>query len=211
MDTKIDLSKLHPSDYAAPKKPVIQDISAGHYLAIEGQGKPGGDLFSASIGALYGAAFTIKMTRKFGGKQDYVVSKLEAQYFFEPEPAPQHQPPETWRWRLMIRVPEFVGQDELEQAAKSLLSKGKDERVREVRLIKLSPGRCVQMLHVGPYECEPETIAKMKAFAESQGYQLSEPHHEIYISDPRRVTPERLKTILRLAVKLREETADKRR
>jgi len=201
MNAKIDLSKIHPSDYAAPKKPVMQEVSPGHYLAIEGQGKPGGDLFTASIGALYGAAFTIKMTRKFGGQQDYVVSKLEAQYCFDSGAAPEQQPPETWRWQLMIRVPEFVTQGELDQAVKSLLSKGKDERVREVRLIKLSPGRCVQMLHIGPYEREPGTVALMKSFAEKQGYELNGPHHEIYISDPRRVAPEKLKTILRLGVK----------
>lgn len=201
MNQKIDLSKLHPSDYAAPKKPVLQEISPGLYLAVEGRGKPGGDLFSESVGALYGAAFTIKMTRKFAGKEEFVVSKLEAQYLFQSGLAPQSQPMETWRWRLMIRVPEFVAQDELDQAVKSLLAKGKDERVREVRLIRLSPGRCVQMLHVGPYERETETIAKMQAFVESQGCQLSGPHHEIYISDPRRIPPERLKTILRLAVR----------
>ena len=78
---KVDLYKLHKSDYAAPKKPLLLKIKTARYLSISGQGEPGGPLFGESIGALYGAAFTIKMTRRFSGQQDYAVCKLEAQWW----------------------------------------------------------------------------------------------------------------------------------
>lgn len=139
---KVDLYKLHKADYAAPKKPVLLEVAPARYLGIDGEGKPGGEEFQARVGALYGAAFTIKMTRKFAGKGDYAVCKLE----------------------------------------------GLDE------------GQCVQMLHLGPFDAERETIAVMRAFMDEEGLTRRGLHHEIYLSDPRRVAPERLRTILRLPV-----------
>ena len=192
---KLDLAKLHKADYVAPKQPVLLTLKPAHYLAISGQGSPGGDDFSARIGALYAMAFTVKMTRKFAGQQDYTIGKLEAQWFFGGDPA--SLPKDQWRWKLLIRTPDFIKSADLKQAVATLLKRGKPPEVKEVKLERIAEGRCVQMLHVGPYERESETIAKMKAFAESNGLRLAGPHHEIYISDPRRVPPEWLKTILR--------------
>ncbi|MFQ5601033.1 MAG: GyrI-like domain-containing protein [Candidatus Krumholzibacteriia bacterium] len=197
---KIDLFKLHKNgDYATPKKPMLVDIKRATYLTIEGKGAPGGEEFAAKIGALYGVAYTIKMTRKFDGRQDYVIGKLEAQWWVEGGQSDLAKvPKDRWQWRMMIRTPDFVGQDELKQAVSALLDKGKDPEVRDVKLEPLAAGQCVQMLHVGPYEKEGETIAKMTAFAEKEGLETHGRHHEVYLSDPRRVPPERLKTILRL-------------
>jgi hypothetical protein len=195
---KVDLYQLHKADYAAPKKPVLLDISKATYLAIQGQGTPGGDSFTDKIGALYGMAFTVKMTRKFAGQQDYTVCKLEAQWWSGTTPGNFAQTPkEQWCWKLLIRTPEFVGQDELDRAVAVLHKKGKSPLVSEVKLETFTEGPCVQMLHVGPYEKEPETIALMQAHAEKSGLKLNGLHHEIYLSDPRRVAPEKLKTILR--------------
>ena len=194
--TKIDLYKLHKAEYVTPKKPVLVRLKPAQYLAINGQGAPGGERFTAAIGALYGAAFTIKMTRKFAGKQDYAVCKLEGQWFFDGDPG--NLPRDQWRWKLMIRTPDFIGQKDLKAAVAMLLKKGKPREVEEVKLETIDEGQCVQMLHVGPYDREPETIVLMRAFAEQQGWRLAGPHHEIYLSDPRRVPPERLKTILRV-------------
>jgi hypothetical protein len=194
---KIDLFKIHKDEYAAPRKPILVTIAPATYLAIIGAGKPGGPEFETCIGALYGAAFTIKMTRKFGGKQDYAVGKLEGQWWVDGENDLSRVRPEQWQWRLMIRTPEFVKQDELDQAVAVLLKRGKGEEVKRVRLETIEEGPCVQMSHVGPYDKEGETIAQMKAFAEKQQYAFHGRHHEIYLSDPRRVPPERLKTILR--------------
>jgi len=198
---KIDLYKVHKNEYAASRKPAMVKVKPATYLAISGQGAPGGDRFTASIGALYGVAFTIKMTRKFAGKEDYAVCKLEGQWWSEPPQDFATLPKDQWRWQLMIRTPEFIKQKDLDQAIAVLLKRGKRNEVRQVCLAKLTEGRCVQMLHVGPYEKECETIAVMKAFAGEEGFQFAGKHHEIYLSDPRRVPPERLKTILRHPVK----------
>jgi hypothetical protein len=177
------------------------ELKPATYLAISGKGAPGGEAFTASIGALYGMAFTIKMTRKFAGKQDYAVCKLEGQWGSAAEPNFAKLPPAQWLWTLLIRTPEFIKEEDLRQAVAVLLKRGKGEDVKRVRLESLTEGPCVQMLHVGPYDKEPETIAVMRAFAEKQQFQLSGRHHEIYLSDPRRVPPERLKTILRVPVR----------
>jgi hypothetical protein len=198
---KIDLFKSYKDEYVAPRKPVIVTITPANYLTITGAGKPGGPEFEACIGALYGAAFTIKMTRKFGGKQDYAVGKLEGQWWADNEKDLSRVRPEQWQWKLMIRTPEFVKQEELARAVLVLLKRGKGEDVKRVKLETMEEGACVQMLHVGPYDKECETIAQMKAFAEKQHYVFHGSHHEIYLSDPRRVPPERLKTILRELVR----------
>ena len=197
---KIDLYQLHKAEYAAPKKPVLLEIKPATYLAISGQGAPGGEIFTDKIGALYGAAFTIKMTRKFAGKQDYAVCKLEAQYWCDDGDF-ERTPKEKWHWKLLIRTPDFIGPEDLKQAAATLMKRGKSPTVQEVALEKLSEGLCAQMLHVGPYDREGETIAPMCAFAQKSGYQFHGRHHEIYLSDPRRAAPEKLKTILRHPLK----------
>ena len=110
-------------------------------------------------------------------------------------------PTDQWQWKLLIRTPDFIGEEDLRQAVAVLLKRGKGEEVKRVRLETLAEGPCVQMLHVGPYERECETIAAMQAFAEKQQLRFSGKHHEIYLSDPRRVPPERLKTILRQPVR----------
>jgi hypothetical protein len=192
---KLDLYKLNKTEYITPRKPALVRIKPAKYLTISGQGSPGGERFVACIGALYGAAFTIKMARKFAGKQDYAVCKLEGQWFFDSDPA--LLPKEDWKWKLMIRTPDFITQPDLTAAVATLLKRGKACEVEEVRLETIEEGTCIQMLHVGPYEKENETITLMRNFAQTKGLKIAGPHHEIYLSDPRRVPPERLKTILR--------------
>ena len=194
MSDKLDLYKLHKTEYLAPRQPVLVKTKPARYLAIDGQGTPGGERFVGCIGALYGVAFTIKMTHKFGGKQDYAVCKLEAQWDFDGD---VQIPKEKWKWRLLIRTPDFISPKELKLAVATLLKRGKAEEVEEVKLQTIEEGLCVQMLHVGPYEREKDSVALMRTFAHSKGLKLVGPHHEIYLSDPRRVPPERLKTILR--------------
>ena len=199
---KIDLYKMHKADYVAPKKPVLVDIGKASYLCVPGSGAPGGADFQARIGALYGMAFTIKMTRKVEGKGDYAVCKLEAQWWCgDGDPDFAGAPPEEWRWKLMIRTPDVVGRADLSSAADKLRGKGKGEHVEDVTLEPLAEGKCVQMLHVGPYEREGETVEIMQQFARQEGFVFHGLHHEIYLSDPRRVPSERLKTILRRPVR----------
>jgi hypothetical protein len=200
-NAKIDLCKQHKDQYATPKTPVLVTVNDATYLAISGRGAPGGPEFTDKIGALYGAAFTVKMTRKFAGLQDYAVSKLEAQYWLDgSEGAFSSVPMEQWNWRLMIRTPPVVTRQELDEAVAKLIQKGKAPCADQVKLESIPEGRCVQMLHVGPYDQESRTIGAMKAFAEQQGLTFHGRHHEIYLSDPRRIAPEKLRTILRIPV-----------
>jgi hypothetical protein len=201
-EEKIDLFKqLKQTEYAQPKRPALVEIKAGCYLAIEGSGAPGGDEFATKVGALYAVAYTIKMSRKFDGRQDYVIGKLEGQWWSERGVDLKNIPQDQWLWKLMIRTPDFVSEAELEQAAGVLLEKGKDPQVGQVKREILQQGPCVQMLHLGPFDREWETISQMLDFAREQGYEAHGRHHEIYLSDPRRVPPQRLKTILRMPVR----------
>jgi hypothetical protein len=195
---KVDLYKLHQADYVAPRKPVLLKLAPAQYLSIDGAGQPGGQEFQAQIGALYAVAFTIKMTSKFAGR-DYAVCKLEG-LWWDRLPGRATGGGDVWKWKLMIRTPPFVRERQLRAAIEQLLAKGKDLRVRDVKLETIREGRCVQMLHVGPYDQEPASIERMKQFADDHGQSLAARHHEIYLSDPRRVAPEKLRTILRIAV-----------
>jgi hypothetical protein len=194
---KLDLFKGNP-EYAAKPKPALVKTGNAAYLAVEGQGSPDGPAFGEAIGALYGMAFTIKMTRKFAGLGDYAVSKLEALW-----PEMNCEPggdKEQWKWQVMIRTPEFVTAGDLTKAADVLTKRGKGTGVKKVGLVRLYEGLCVQALHIGPYNEEHKTIAAMKECAAKSGLRFSGPHHEIYLSDPRRVEPAKLKTILRVPV-----------
>jgi hypothetical protein len=198
---KIDLYKLHKAEYVTPKEPVLVEVKPARYLTIVGQGEPGGELFQAKLGALYAVAFTLKMTKKFAG-QDYRVGHLEGLWWVgSKKQCLFEQPPSAWKWKLIIRVPDFITERDLQQTVQKLKAKGKAPEAGEVRLETIQEGRCVQALHVGPYAKENETVARMMAFAEQQGLSSHGLHHEIYLSDPRRVPAERLRTILRHPVR----------
>lgn len=199
---KIDLFKEYKSEYKATAKPEFVTVGSAQYLMIDGQGSPGGPEFEERIGALYSMAFTIKMTRKFAGMGDYTVCKLEGLWYTEDGSDDYASiPQEKWCWTLMIRTPECVKKADLDKAVKALLDKGKAVAVKDVRLEKLKEGKCVQILHVGPYDQVSEVIGMMQALAEENCLSFSGKHHEIYLSDPRRVAPEKLKTIVRRCVK----------
>jgi hypothetical protein len=141
------------------------------------------------------------MTRKFAGEQDYKVSTLEGLWWNAPGGKwLKDIPPEKWSWCLLIRTPDFITGKDLRQAVEKLSAK-KKPLIEEVRIEEMEEGKCVQMLHVGPYSEEAATIAAMIQFAEGNNLRLHGKHHEIYFSDPRRVKPEKLRTILRLPVK----------
>jgi hypothetical protein len=105
-----------------------------------------------------------------------------------------------WSWQLLIRIPEFITRKHLAEAVAKLLERGKDDTVSRVTLETLDEGKCVQVLHAGPYTAEKPTIAKMRTFATQKGLSFRGRHHEIYLSDPRRVEAEKLRTILRQPV-----------
>ncbi|NQZ21389.1 MAG: GyrI-like domain-containing protein [Colwellia sp.] len=197
---KIDLYKLHKADYIQPKEPVLIKIPTAHYLKIDGTGAPGSTTFDAAVMALYAMAYTIKMTRKKHGKGDYVICKLEARYWSPTEQCLSEIDKSQWQWQLMIRTPSIVAVSDLTQAADALAAKGKTPSVHQVKMNEFEFSNCVQMLHVGAYEDEHYTIKKMLDFANKKNLTAKREHCEVYISDPRRVPAERLKTILRMPV-----------
>lgn len=199
--TKLDLYKLHKEEYVTPASPTLVKIKAARYLAVPGQGAPGGEVFSACVGALYAVAYTIKMDKKAGGN-DYKVSGLEGQWWgTRGNPDFLSDPRETWCWKLLIRVPDFVSKQDVQAAAAAVKAKRKSEEADTVQLEKITEGLCLQMLHVGPYDTEMNTMARMRACAREQGLEFRGLHHELYLSDPHRVAPEKVKTIIRLPVR----------
>jgi len=199
---KLDLYREHKSEYVTPKKPVLVEVGLAQYLAVSGEGAPASKEFQSAVGALYSVAFTVKMTRKFAGLGDYKVANLEGLWWIDKKDANfLSVPPERWRWKLLIRVPEFVTARDLDEAKESLRKKKKPPEFEEVTLETIREGLCVQVLHVGPYATEPETVRAMENLAAENGLAFHEFHHEIYLSDPRRVPAEKLRTILRHPVK----------
>lgn len=198
---KVDLFKLHKSDYSQAKSPKLINIAQASYLTIDGNGAPGGENFEDAVSALYAMAYTIKMTRKKLGLGDYVICKLEARYWSTRDECLSEIDKNLWQWQLMIRTPPQVTQQDIGQAAKALSSKGKTPSVNAVEMTCHTFGDCIQMLHVGAYEDEHVTIIQMMELADEQKLTPSNEHCEVYISDPRRIPPERLKTILRMPIK----------
>lgn len=193
---KLDFSKTHKELYTA--KQSVKEITAdvGTYIYVDGKGEPGGADYMTAIQQLYPLVYTLKFTHKTAGDFDFTVGKIECLWYDDPAEVPMNQ----WRWRLMIRVPDAITKGELEKTKKQVTNdKGQD--VSLVQHGKMREGRCLQVLHVGPYEKEDETYAKIHAFAAEVGLALNGPAHEIYLSDPRRTAPEKLKTIVRMPVK----------
>jgi hypothetical protein len=195
--TKFDLFKEHKADYVSPKRPVLLEMPPAQYLSITGHGEAGGREFQTQVGAIYAVAFAVKMAAKAAGR-DYVMSKMEGLWWGEnPEEVLLGQQRSVWNWKLLIRTPDFVTEAEVTETIRKLAEKGKTAEVGQVRLEMLNEGRCVQMLHVGPYTAEAPALQAMRDFAVTQRLTLHGLHHEIYLSDPRRTAPAKLRTILR--------------
>ncbi|MBW8685729.1 GyrI-like domain-containing protein [Chitinophaga sp. B61] len=198
--SKTDLTKVHKELYTAKAQPALIFVPAGHYVAITGKGDPNGQLFADSTQALYTAAYTIKQAYK-QLEQDFVVSKLEGTWWVEQEGYPLDVPREEWCWQLLIRMPDYVMRTIVQQSLDAAFTRKQLPLLRQVSLITLAEGKSVQILHNGPYSEEPATLKVMEAFITGQGLTYNGRHHEIYLSDPRKTAPARMKTILRQPVK----------
>jgi hypothetical protein len=192
----IDFGKTHKQVYTATRK--IQEVTAdaGTFLAVEGQGAPGGETFQKAIQALYSTAYTLKFTLKMQGTLDFKVGKLHCLYLSDPAKVPMDQ----WQWRMLLQIPEEVTAKDLTEAKKAIREK-KGLDASGVRRIRWKEGRAVYVLHVGPYDQVGDTYRALGAYAAEHGLNLAGPAHEIYLNDPRRTAPEKLKTIVRLPVK----------
>ncbi|MGQ9622560.1 MAG: GyrI-like domain-containing protein [Candidatus Caldatribacteriaceae bacterium] len=200
MVTKLDLTKEYKAYYQAKTGPEIVEFDEIPFLTVEGQGEPAGEAFTKAVEALYPLAYGVKNICKKQGK-DFVVPKLEGLWWVESDEPALEVPRGEWRWKLLIRMPDFVNPEVVEKAREEVFKKEGMELLKEIKFEKIKEGKCVQMLHVGPYSTEPETLAKMEKFMEQKNLVKNGPHHEIYLSDPRKVVPEKMRTILRQPVK----------
>lgn len=193
---KIDLFREHRDEYLMAKVPTEVRIGPARYLTVAGTGSPQSPEFQRKLGALYGCAYTIKFTQKKTAGRDFKVGLLEGLWWFgDSGTFGAGAPDKEWRWKLLIRVPDFVTARDLRAALETL--KEKRGTTETVELETIREGRSIQMLHVGPYADEPRTVAAMDELVRTKGLHYRGAHHEIYLSDPRRVPPQRLRTILR--------------
>ena len=197
---KTDLVKQDKEYYSAKKKPEIREFVELNFLTISGKGEPAGIEFTKAVEALYPLAYGIKNIYK---KQDmdFAVPKLEGLWWVNSEKNALEVPRSEWHWKLLIRMPDFVTAENFEQAKINVIKKKGIEKIKEIHFEKITEGKCVQIMHIGPYSSEPETINQLKEFMKKNGLVENGLHHEIYLSDPRKTAPEKMKTILRQPVK----------
>jgi hypothetical protein len=205
---KLDLTKKYKTYFTAKTKPELVEIEKANFISITGKGDPSDKAFIEKIETLYPVAYTIKFDFKAKNK-DFVVSKLEGLWWFDEkkyadktmETAPTEVPRSEWEYRLLIRLPDFVTKKDFEKAVKTVSQKKNIPLVQELEYFTMTEGKSIQVLHVGPYSTEPETLKEIAKFSEANKLAKNGLHHEIYLSDFRKTAPEKLKTILREPVK----------
>lgn len=199
----LELRKVYAHLYKpSTKVPALVDVPPLRFLMLDGVGDVGGPRFQASIAALYGLSYPIKFAAKKELEITYQVPYLEGLYW-DAEGAPFALPdePERMAWRLMIMLPEQVPGELVETMREKVAAKKDLPRLDEVQLQTFSEGRSVQVMHIGPYEDEGPTVQRLMDFAADKCYEIAGLHHEIYVTDPGRTAPEKLKTVLRYGVR----------
>lgn len=205
-----DFKKEYKEYYLPKNKPSIVDVPKMNYIAVRGKGNPNeenGD-YQNTLGLLYGVAYTIKMSykgdHKIDGFFEYVVPPLEGFWWQDSKDGIDYDHKEALNFISIIRLPDFVTKADFDWAIAEATKKKKQDFSR-VEFFTFGEGLCVQCLHVGSYDDEPATIAKMHEFIRENGYVLDvselRRHHEIYLSNPRKTAPEKLKTVIRLPIR----------
>ena len=208
---KIDYKKTEKHLYL-PKAPAIVQVPEMAFFAVDGAGDPNtSPAYQQAMEILYGLSFTVKMSRMSGeepaGYFDYVVPPLEGLWWTD-DPGFDGKPPadkNDFRWTSLIRQPDFVTEDIFGWALERLAKKKPELDLSKARFLRWEEGLCAHLLHIGPYDEEPASIDKLSAFTEKEGHSVdfseTRRHHEIYLGDPRRTAPEKLKTVIRHPVK----------
>ena len=185
-----------------PTTPVLVDVPPYDNLAVDGVGDPNGPSFQQAVPALYSIIYPVVITLRRMGRTDVKVWPLEAMWWaddyavFKPETIDR----EAWRWTALLRLPEDVPDDVMAMARSKAEAKLGAQAAQGARIDALDEGRCAQVMHRGPFADEGPTIAALHAFIAEQGLFLNGPHHEIYLSDPRRCAPAKMRTVLRQPV-----------
>lgn len=203
----LDYKKEYKDLYLPRQNPMLIDMPPILFAMVEGIGAPDSEAYQNALGVLYSVSYSIKMSKMGNstpdGYFDYVVPPLEGLWWWD-TPGPEMPPRDTWRWVSMIRQPEFVTPEVFAEAVAAAKKKKPELDFSALRLETFHEGLCVQIMHIGPYSEEERSIAQLHAFIEQQGLRdetgTRRKHHEIYLGDPRKTAPEKLRTVLRLPV-----------
>ena len=207
-----DFKKEYKEFYMPASKPSIVTVPPMNYIAVRGEGDPNAEdgAYKQAIGLLYGIAFTIKMSKmgdhRIEGYFDYVVPPLEGFWLQEGVQGIDYAHKERFQWISVIRLPDFVTKPDFDWAVAEAARKKKTD-FSKAEFLTCDEGLCVQCMHIGSYDDEPATVEQMHRYMEEQGYTLDiteqRLHHEIYLSDVRKVAPEKLKTVIRHPIRPR--------
>lgn len=200
---KLDLKKTLKALYApSAKEPSLVDVPPMNCFAVDGQGAPGAQAFQEAIEALYGASYTLKfMLKKRKGFPEYAVMPLEGLWCADDVTAFVEGRKDECKWTLLIVQPDFITRELFDEAVAELKAKKDSPAIAKLRFDTLREGQSVQIMHVGPYAAEKPTIERLHAYMKEKGCTFNGPHHEVYMNDPRRTAPEKLKTIIRQPVR----------
>jgi hypothetical protein len=194
---KLDLRKKLAHLYHPPVGDVqILKIPRMKYIMVDGGGSPESDDFHQAIGTIYNVAYTMKFRSKKLLKKDYNVMALEGLWWMEGGGFDVNKRG-SWQWTLMVVLPDFVTPKLFADSVKEVKAKKNPPGVEKAHLAAFAEGLCAQTMHVGPYSTESQTIARLEAFVREHGYRMVGKHHEIYLGDPRRAAPSKLRTIIR--------------
>ena len=201
-----DFKKEYKEFYMPKNKPEIVTVPKANYIAVRGKGDPNeeGGAYKQAIGVLYAVAYTLKMSYKTDYKMEgffqYVVPPLEGFWWMDDTDGFDHTRKSAFNWISVIRLPDFVTEEDFAWAVETASQKKKMD-CSSAEFLTIDEGLCVQILHLGAYDNEPATIAVMDEFLQENGYENNinkeRRHHEIYLSDARRVAPEKWKTVIR--------------
>ena len=195
----LDLRKaLKPLLSPSPKQPETITAPPMNYLMIDGHGDPNhAPMYTQAVAALYKLTYTIKFAYKKGQGLDYPVMALEGLWWAEDMTRFSVDDKSSWLWTMLIMQPDLVTPSDLERAAAEARRKDDQPLLDQVRLERFEEGLCAQIMHLGPYAAEAPTIEALHGYIAESGHTLTGKHHEIYLSDPRRSAPEKMKTIIR--------------
>lgn len=208
-----DFKKEYKEFYMPKSKPEIVTVPKANYIAVRGKGDPNdeGGAYQQAVGILYAVAYTLKMSYKtdyrIEGFFDYVVPPLEGFWWQEGVDGIDYSDKSTFNWISVIRLPDFVTQKDFDWATGEA-EKKKHLDCSKAEFLTMDEGLCVQIMHIGPFDDEPATVSMMNAYLLENGYENdfsgSRLHHEIYLSDARKVAPEKWKTVIRHPIKRKE-------
>ena len=201
---KVDLKKELKHLYNAPTKaPVVIDVPPMNFLLIDGVGDPNtSPAFQAAVEALYSVAYTLKFSIKKGPLAiDYPVMPLEGLWWMDDMGRFALGNKDDWKWTVMLVQPDFMTEDLVKEGVEQVRKKRNLAALPLLRFERFHEGLCAQIMHLGPYAAEKPTIERLHAFIAEQGASLTGKHHEIYLSDPSRTAPEKMKTVIRQPMK----------